>query len=526
MIKRYRILSELLGPNSRLGLTGCFIGLVALVSMAYAQEDSTALSSKPNWKITPSASVEATYTDNVSPGQGPQASDFITRLTPGIQINGASGRASGSLDYSWQESYYADHSQLDNHQQSMRANGKLELVEQWLFIDASGNIQQTPISAFGTQGVGNELVNANRSETTSWQWSPYIKGSLGGSTDYELRYSDSQTSAQTGTLAQYGDTTTQSWNGRLSGGTPLALLGWTFSANQQNTQIGTLRDMRSDRILGTLDYRIDPQVKLYLSVGRESDNYNLPELQRRANTGYGIDWAPTERTLLSLKQDRESYGTGHNFTFTHRTALTAWRLLDSRNVTLPAQQLTQAPVSSAYDLLNMQLLSSIPDPAARAAMVLQTLQQLGISANSQIYGNILSAQAFIQHRQEASMSLTGVNNTVTLTLQRSSSQQLGTGVGIVDDFSLSSNIRQSGVNGSWAHKLSPYSSLTLNGLTSHSRGDAANQDTRLRSLNLMLTTKLGAHTTATAGLRQTSFDSAANNSYDEHALTGSLLVTF
>lgn len=513
-------------PNLFSSCVFWLIGLL-LAGRGFAQEDPTALTGKSNWKITPTASVDVTYTDNVTPGRGRSVEDFITRVAPGINIEGKSARASGSLNYQWQQNLYADNNQLDNRQQTMRATGKLELVEQWLFIDASGNISQQAISSFGTQGVGNELVNNNRTETTTWQWAPYIRGKLAGYADYEVRYSQSETSAKAGTQAQYGGTTNQTWTSRLMGATPLAALGWSISLEQQNTEVGTIRQFRTDRLMGTLDYRIDPQVKLLLNLGRESDNFNLPELQRRSNQGYGIEWTPTERTLVALKQDQRSYGKDRSLTFSHRTALSAWRLSDTRSVVMPAQQFTQASVSSAYQLLDQQLAATYQDPLERANAVLQALQQLGLSADAQVYGNLITAQPITQHRQEASFSLTGANNTVVFTLQRSSSGRLGAAaVGVGGDFAQSASVSQSGLSGSWAHKLSPLSSLTLTGLQSRSEGDRAAQSTDLKSLSLLFSTKLGYRTSASAGLRKTRFDSAAGNSYDEQAVTGSLFVSF
>lgn len=507
-------------------MLGAFVGGVVSWS-AHAQEDSTAATLKPNWQIVPSVGAEVTYTDNVTPGSGPKSSDFITRLSPGVQIDGKSARASGSLAYNWQQYLYADNSRLDNHQQSLRANGKLELIEQWMFLDASGNIAQRSASAFGTQGVGNELVNANRTETSAYQWSPYIQGQLGGKTSYELRYNNIHTSANTGVVSDYGGTTSEVWSARLAGATPLTLLGWSLYTDRQNVELGSTRKFESSRFTGTLEIRIDPQVRLFVDAGRESDNYSLAEWQRRDTSGYGVDWAPTERTLLSLKQDRRSYGDSHNYTFTHRTALTAWRLSDTRSVSLPGQQLTQAPISTAYDLA-LQYFSFIADPAERAAMASALLAALRIPADSLVYGNILSSQAMIQRRQEASVVLIGANNTVTLTLQKSSSQRLGAASSVLpgDDFGLTSNIRQTGVSGSWAHKLTPDSALTLNALTSRSSGDTSNLDTRLRSVQLLFTTKLGMKTTASAGVRRNSFDNSYGTSYDENAVTGALFMTF
>lgn len=504
-------------------MLGVLVG--GLVSgVALAQEDPAVAPGKPRWSITPTVAVDLTYTDNVNPGGGQKTSDLITRVSPGIRIEGSSARASGNLTYNWQHYSYAESSARDSRQQSMAAKGKLELVEKWMFIDASGNIAQRTISAFGTQGASNELVNSNRTETSSYQLSPYLQGRLGGVADYELRYSNMQTSADTGVLSG-GGTTTQAWNGRLSGATPLTLLGWSLNAERQSAEFGSTNETRTSRLYGTLEYRIDPQIRLFLNAGQESDNFSS-DRRSRTTRGYGVDWAPTERTLLSLKKDRHSYGDSHSANFTHRTALSAWKLSDSRSVSLPTQQMTQAPVSSAYELLNMQLMSSIPDAAERAIAVSQMLQQAGISADALVFGNVMSSQAFVQRRQEASVALTGVNNTVTLSVQRSSSERTGTGVSLIDDFASSSRVRQSGLSGSWAHKLSPHAALTLNANTSRSSGDTASQETRLRSLSLLLTKKLGVRTSATAGLRQTSSDSAGGASYDERAVTGSILVTF
>lgn len=504
------------------------IVFLALPFAVWAQEDPVAATGKPAWTIKPSVAVDVTYTDNVNPaGAAAKKSDFITRIAPGLRMEGKSARASGSLDYKWQQNMYADHGAYDNDQNSLAATGKLELVEQWLFIDATGNIAQRPISAFGTQGIANELVNTNRTETSSYRLSPYIQGHLGPA-DYELRFSNVETNADNGVLATNGGTTTRSWSGRLAGDTPLAALGWSLNAERQSVSFGSggRQETRNSRVYGTLEYRIDPQIKLLLNAGRESDNFTLAGSQSHSTSGYGIDWAPTERTLLALRQDQRSYGDSYSVNFTHRTALSAWRFTDSRSVSLPTQQMTQAPLSSAYELLNLQLSSQYPDPAERAARTYEQLAALGIPADALVYGNLMSMQAFEQRRQEASVSLTGVSNTVTFTVQRSASSRAGTGIGLADDFAASSNIRQSGVSGNWAHKLSPHTALTFNALNSRSRGDAATQDTRLRSYSLLLTTKLGVHTSATAGLRQTSFDNTGGISYDEQAVTGSLVVSF
>ncbi|WP_172600062.1 TIGR03016 family PEP-CTERM system-associated outer membrane protein [Sulfuricystis multivorans] len=509
-------------------LLGCLAGGLLWLGNVSAQEDVAASANRPAWLITPSISATLTFTDNVRPGQTDKKSDLITSITPAIRIDGKGGRVSGNLNFSWQNNFYASENRYNNDQMSLSASGKAELVEQWLYLDALASIAQHATSVFGTQTANNELVNNNRSQTTSWQWSPYLQGYFGASNvAYELRYRDVRTTADSGLYATGNDVDTQIWTGRLSGDMPVALIGWSLLAEDQRTSF-KVRDTKSSRLIGTLEYRFDPQLKFNLSAGRESDNYSNLQWQHRTVTGYGLDWAPTERTLLKLTKEKRSFGNGHTIDFSHRTALTAWKFIDTRSVVIPAQQFTTAPLSTAYDLLFLQLASSVPDPVVRSQVVSALLQSSGIPANSLIYGNVVTAQPFIQRRQQASLSLTGVNNTVTFTAQRSSNTRLGTGVGALDDFALTQNIRQSGFSGSWAHKLSPISNLTLNALTSHSRGDASGQDSRLRSISLLYTTKLGARTTASLGLRQNSYDNAGSGTadYTEHAITGTLSASF
>jgi uncharacterized protein (PEP-CTERM system associated) len=501
--------------------------LSAVAGLTDAQETAASpgqaqAGGRPNWLITPTVSVDGTYTDNVDLTPN-KKSDFITRVSPGVTLDGRSGRASASLNYRWQVNTYADASGRNNNQRSLAANGKLEIVEQWLFLEASHNISQSTVSAFGTQSTNNELINANRSETAAYSISPYIQGRLAGAVDYQLRYSGTSARSETGALSG-ASTTTRSWTGRLSGATPLVPLGWSVNANQQVTGQGTGVDTRSSSVAGTLTYQIDPQVRLLANAGRESDNYTNAAQQKRTTRGIGLDWAPTERTKLSLKKDRNAAGNAFSVDFSHRTALTAWKFTDSRAISIPTPQLALASTGTAYDLLYQQLASSFPDPVLRAAETNRQLAQTGIAANSPIFGPLLTSRPFLQRARQASVALNGASNTVVFAVSRSDSEQLGTGVGAADDFALSPNIRQSGFNASWAHKLTPDTAMTLT--TSNSRSTGSGLETLLKAWSLLLTSKVGANTSASVGLRQSRFDGAAGAGYDEHALTGSMQFKF
>ena len=418
MIKRYRILCELPGPGNRKGLTGCVIGLVALVTMAHAQEDPTAISGKPSWYITPSITGMMTMTDNVNPGgSGEKQSDFITSVAPAIRIDGKGGRVSGSMFFSWQQNFYADESSYNDDQKFLNATGKAELVEKWLFLDASANISQQSESIFGTQSVGNELVNDNLTETTSYQWSPYIQGVLGGGAEYELRYSNAHTSSTTGLYSSGSGVDNQLWSGRLAGATRFAPLGWTLSAVDQRNEGDQQRDILDTSLTGTLEYQIDPQVKVSLITGWESENYSSIDKEDSTFNGYGINWAPTERTSVSIRNEKRRYGDVFTFDFSHRTALTAWKYTESQNVVLPGEQYyNTSPLTTAYDMFYLQLASQYPRPGRASTGYQRVAAVVGDTREQSDHGNIMNAQPYLQHQRQASVSLIGANNTVTFSV--------------------------------------------------------------------------------------------------------------
>lgn len=501
-------------------------GIASAQTESVVESEQSTAQPRPNWLITPSVSVEGTYTDNVNLSPNKKA-DFITRLSPGITLDGKSGRASASLNYQWQHYAYANDSSRGGNQRSLAAKGQLELVDQWLFLDASHNISQQSVSAFGTQNAGNGLINSNRTETAGYSISPYIQGRLANVVDYQLRYSGTHTSSDSGALSGGTAATTQAWNGRLSGATPLALLGWSLNVDRQKIHNTNGFDSRSDHAFGTLTYQIDPQIRLSASAGRESDNFtSTTTLQKRTTTGFGLDWAPTERTSLSLKKDRNAAGNGHSIDFTHRTALSAWKYSDSRSVVIPTPQMTLARAGTAFDLVYRQLASTpFADATARASAANSVLALLGIPADLPIFGSLMTSQPYIQRRQQASVALMGANNTVIFSVDRSDNERIGTGIGLADDFALNTDIRQSGFNASWAHKLTPHAALTLNASKSRSTGSSG-LETSNNAWSLLLTTQLGVKTSASVGLRQNHFSSTTGNGYDEQALTGAMQFKF
>ncbi len=327
--------------------------------------------STPAWRIRPRITLTETYTDNsnVSSGANGKQSDLISRISPGIRIEGQSARLRGYFDYSLSALYYANAGST-NTQNALNTFGTLEAIENWLFVDASGVIAQQSVSAFGTQSPSNSTINNNTSETSTYRLSPYIRGQLAGQVEYSLRYALSTTNSNSSAASSVD---ISQWSGQLRGSTPFQSLKWSLDGNQQSVDYsnGRQTDAMQLRALGT--YAIVPQLTISLSTGWESNNYLSIEQDRRTTRGYGFDWRPTERTEISAFREKRFFGNGHNYKFSHRFPLSSIQYTDTKNINILPDQFGRVGIGTYYDIFSLfchqQLASSITDPAALAIAV-------------------------------------------------------------------------------------------------------------------------------------------------------------
>lgn len=483
--------------------------------------DATAI--ERNWKIQPTLSLELTHTDNVNLQAVNPKSDYITRFSPGVRIEGKSARASAYVNFQLQRISYLDSNAQDRVQRSLNSAATVELVDDWLYVDLTGVITRQAISAFGAPASGSDSINANVVEATNYQFSPYIKGKLLGNTDYLLRLDNSWYSAKNGPLQS---TFVQAVQGSLSGATQLSRLDWGLDANAQQVEYSSSTQKNETQALrGSLTYKFDPQFRVKAIGGQETNDYVNFTKQTTSITGYGFEWAPTERTLLSWTQEDRYFGKGHRLTFTHRTPSTAWRISDSRDVVIQAPQSMLYSRGTYYELLNAQFQSAIPDDAERARYIDSLLQAMNVSPNANVLGGYMTPRATLDRNKEASVVWTGARNVITMSAQSLERTAFGTGIGVPDDFSIYGPlIRQRGVNFNWSYKVTPTASLSFLGNKSRTTGQSSTQDTDRKLYSLILSNKLGAYTTGSIGVRRTEVSGFV--SYDENAILGTLMLLF
>ena len=499
------------------------VSLVLLLSapMAWSQ-DAAPDAVKQAVSIVPRVSVTETLTNNVALSNSSTAqSDQITEISPGIQVNINAARLKTYFDYSLDHVEYAQGSAASRNQNALTTFGTLEAVDNWAFIDFSGNISQQTINAFGTQSTNNTAINANSTEVATYNLSPYVKGHFGDFADYEARVSRSVSSSDSSTASNTASTNSVV---RVSKASAFRSLGWSADVSRQQVSYSAGRATEADSYSLGLSYAVTPQVDVSVNGGQESNNYTSLDKQNYNTSSVGVNWALSPNTKLSALAGKRSFGDTHNLSFEHRTARTVWRYSDSKDILVNPTQSGLGSVGNVYDLFFSQFASLEPDPVARATLVNNYLAANGISPTAVVLSNFLTSVVSLQRSQNLSLALLGVRDTVTFFLSRTDTSQLDTVSNSFDSQSNASAIVQNGFFANYSHRLTPDYSLGVMLSQQVTSGDTAAQETRLKSFNVNVTGKVGKKAAASLGLRHVVSDGLTP--YTETAVTGNLNVQF
>jgi len=477
----------------------------------------------PAWTITPRIGLTETLSDNINLSSTNTQTGFISQLSPGVRIDARTARLKMFLDYSLNGLRYSTGSSSSQAQNLLNAFGTLEAIDNWLFLDFSGNISQQVINPFGVQAPSGIYNNNNLTETSTYRLSPFIKGQLGGSADYFLRYNVSATNYSDNSLS---NVTLSQWIGQVRGNTRFQNLNWAIDGSQQNTDYSRGRDYDDGRLRGVLTYKLFPELSVSGSGGWETNNYQSINNEGQSTYGYGINWTPTERTQVSGFQEHRFFGNGYNVLLSHRFPLSSIRYTAIRDVSLLPNQFTSSGMGTVYDMYFDQFSNQIPDPVARAAYVTNLLNQLGVAPNAQAVSDYAAQRPRIQSSQQLTYVLYGARNSLTLIAARNENEALtvfGQNTNIAGQ---ASRVTQQGVTVSFAHRLTPLTALNLLGSRMESQSGLTNAlNTTMTTYQVGVSTRFGAKTAGSLNLRRSEFDSDTNP-YTENALVGSITMFF
>ena len=467
-------------------------------------------------------------TDNVNLSPSDQRkTDWVNQFTPTLRFTeaGAHSRFAGNI--ALPILLYARTSENNYVAPQVAIDGTGELIDKFLFVDASVNVSQQYQTPFGA--VPNNLANAtnNRYTAQSYNVSPYIRGSLPNNLDYELRDSNSWAVAN-GVSNSSGNSYANELNGHVTR-EPLPL-GWSLSYDRVGLTTVDRPDERTQIARASGLYRVDPTLQFSGTVGYEDNQFIFTE-ERGVTYGAGVVWHPTDRTNVDAKWEHRFFGASYNVAFDHRTPLTVWSLRAMRDITNYPSQLAALPGgSNVAGLLNTLLLSKVPDPGQRQGFVDAIIRDRGLPSQLTAPVTLFTQQTTLNESLTATFGILGARNSVLFTLYRTRSQPIDGNSVLNDINNLLANLidsTQTGVGAVWSHQLAGNMSFSTIADWSRSVGNTEpRSNTRQGSLRAVLSTAVSPYTTLYASARLQDFRSDIADGYREHALVVGISYIF
>ena len=469
----------------------------ALHAQEVAQEIAPDAPPRHYW-IEPRISVGLTLADT---GGGPTGEDaeHTLEISPGLRWVANTARLRGSLDYTLRTLLFAENGSEDKLRHELRGAATFNAWDDRAFLDLEGVVQGRSISALGSLPAGN-LTNANQAETATFLFSPYLRGPLNPSTDYEVRYSAQvlRTAA-----VNRSDINVSSASARLASNQSARLFGWSINASSGRVDYSLDRSGRRDSLGGQLTYAALPQLRVFLLAGSELEDIAQQTRKSTTNQGLGFDWRPSLRTQASAQVEKRYFGNSHAVLFERRTGRTTWRYTDTRNVADSLINTASGSLGSLYDAIDARVALTVPDPVERARLVDAELLRLGLPADTEVFTNLLTSTSTVFRTQELSVILEGSRTLVTFALNNSKATRLGTVITLGDDFDNGATILIRGWRLSASHRFTPLTTGTLLVSRQSNTSSVAGAANTANGVTLGLTTRLGLRTSANIQLRHT-----------------------
>lgn len=298
------------GHDKKLGIKGA--GAVAALALVLGAGLTTPAAAGV-WRATPSLEVAETWTDNVDLDSVEREYDFITRITPGINISGRGGRLDMFLDYKANFLIFARDDENTDLRHQLRSSLNSEVVEDWLSLDARASINQQFLERGGSISRNDDNVTDNRRTVQNYSISPSIKRPLGTFATAVARYrvgyvrvGAPENTTVIPVAEILDDTMTQQGRFELNSGRRFTRLNWQLSADYTYyDRFNGRRDSERTIFMADGGYRVNQWLRLEGMVGYEKlTDRTLSSRPSGFIWNAGATLTPGPRTTLSFRGGR------------------------------------------------------------------------------------------------------------------------------------------------------------------------------------------------------------------------------
>lgn len=461
------------------------------------------------WVFVPSISLRESYTDNVNlQPSGKEQSSFVTEIVPRFELHGTGRRLKVNATYSIDELLYQQGPTRSALRHDLTADLAAELIDEWLYFDATATQSQQSINAFGPTVFNNINTTNNRAEIRTLSVSPYVRHRFSDFAKSELRYTHDITQSSTTALP---DTKNDVLSFFTNSGTFFTRNTWGIAVRHQNTTYSNASSSTVDSETVNFKHLLLPTFGLIGSAGYERYQYPFSTNPAEGTSWTaGFSWRPSDHTAVDATLGHRFFGKTYSLLASFRTRHTVLQASYNEDVTTTQSQFQSQTSVDTAKLLDGLFTATIPDPIKRKNAVDAAIRdnQLGTFFTTPLNG--FTTQFFLQKAFQASLGMIGVRNTVLLSIYDTSRQaqngQLVAGSSLTD----TADNRQIGASASWIWRVAPLS--TANFLVSSSKTHALNSNRTERNqlASASLSHQFSRHIRGSVGVRRSQQNGADN----------------
>jgi hypothetical protein len=375
-----------MGAHARQARTAALAALVA----AFATSHAVHAESELDFKLA----VGESYIDNlflVAP-DAPVTTDWVTQVNPEVVYKTANPRLKAALQYTMQNLWYANTSDLNDTFHNLDASADWTAVPDWLNVIGRAIYSQHIVDPERSVNIENLFASSNLADYGTASITPAVRHNFGSvSLDTELTYGflnyDEHSATTTpGNPFALDDSVNTNFIFRLHGDDE-AKFGWGVDYQNDYVDYDTARSYRYERALLSLSYGIGRSLRLIGEGGEESD------LSRSTSAGgldssvwrAGFRWQPSRQTSMQAMIGERFFGHTYLLQLSHEARLLRLSI-----------DYTEEPTTESQSLLYS---SATPGDLPEKSIGIDTSR--------------ISPGAYISKRLEAKMSLIGSRTEIT-----------------------------------------------------------------------------------------------------------------
>jgi len=471
-----------------------------------------------DWDFQPYVSGSVIYTDNENQSENDPEDALILTATPGFSlVSKGSRRVRAGMNYGVTGvARFGDN--LDNEiYQNLHALGNAELMEDFLFIDATASISQQLISLSGSQ-TDTAINSSNRTTTSTYTISPYVQKRFGNFARAMARFT------QEGAIfdsSEFNNINSSVFTADLTNGTQFNDLSWGLNYYWRDAVVQNSENAKFESYGANLGYEVTRRIRLLGSVGYDSNDYTATPGTAISGSYWtaGLGWAPNNRTNLEASFGESYFGRTYDLSFNYRTHYSVWTASYNDGVSDISQQLLNTQPLYVWSCDGGLFYGDgVLPPPGQTNCVLQGAAPIGsvpIGLQNGIYLSKALLGAVAWSKGKTSLGLNVFDT-------RRQYQQIA---GLPED-------ETRGINLSYGYTLQPHTTLNAGLYYSNYHSPAGlnsvvAEDTDYYMGSLGVSHQFGADLSGVLILRHQRHDSnLPNNSYDENSITASASLTF